>query len=344
MNADEKFMAHCISIAKKAGKATLTNPMVGSVLVYQDQVIGQGFHEQYGQAHAERNAIDQALKLYPEWVQDATLYVTLEPCFHQGKTPPCVEYVLKHRIKKVVIGTEDPNPLVAGKSIDLMKKNGLQVTLGVLKDECNFLIRKFIANLKKRPYIILKFAQSADGYMGQEEQQVWLSNKFSKIMVHKWRSEVDGIMVGTQTVLTDNPQLNTREWPGDDPIRIIPDFNHRISASANVLSTKQKTYILTGEPRNYDEHKNVSVILSQANDIEKYWEALFKEGVNSILVEGGQKLIKSVLKSNLWDEARIITTNRRLGAGIKAPSILGQLYRKQRLSDDKIMTILNDPS
>ncbi|MCL4159532.1 UNVERIFIED_CONTAM: hypothetical protein GTU68_051105 [Idotea baltica] len=318
--------------------------MVGSVLVYKDQIIGQGYHHGYGQSHAERNSIDDALRHYPNLVKDATLYVTLEPCFHQGKTPPCVQYILKHQIKKVVIGITDPNPLVGGQSINLMKENGIEVKEGILEKECNFLIRKFLSNLKERPYIILKFAQSYDEFMGQKEKQVWLSNKFSKIIVHKWRSEVEGIMVGTQTVLTDNPQLSTREWYGDDPVRIIPDLNNRIQADANIFSAHQKTILLKNKESQFQLPENVKQLQVESNNIESYWNAVYNEGIYSILVEGGQMLINSILDSGLWDEARIIKTSKRLHSGIKAPSIKGFLYQKQSLSDDLILTILNDRS
>ncbi len=342
MNSHEKFMAYCINAARKAGKATQKNPMVGSVLVYKDMVIGEGIHEQYGQAHAERNAIDRALQNYPDLVQESTLYVTLEPCFHQGNTPPCVQHILKHNIQKVIIGTIDPNPLVGGKSIALLKEKGIDVQYGILQNECKFLIRKFIANLSHRPYIILKYAQSYDGFLGQADKQIWLSNQYSKILVHKWRSEVDGIMVGTKTVLIDDPQLTTREWPGDDPTRIVPDFKGRISASANIYNSDTKTLILTDDPSSAMNRKNVYFIKAEYQNIASYWESIFAEGIYSILIEGGQKIIKSVLESNLWDEARIITSPKRLKSGIKAPTIKGRLSQKQTLSGDIIHTILQD--
>jgi len=334
-------MSYCIRLAKRAGKATRTNPQVGSVLVYQDQVIAEGFHEKYGEGHAERNAINQAIKQHPKLIAQSTLYVTLEPCFHQGKTPPCVQFVLENKIRKVVVGTLDPNPLVAGQSIQLLKDKGVEVVIGILDEDCKHLIRKFVTNLSKRPYIILKMAQSYDGYMGQKDKQVWISNKYSKVLVHKWRSEVDGIMVGTQTAITDDPQLTTREWPGEDPIRIIPDFNHRIPLNSKVTTDGKATIILKEEDKSL-ESPNIKTILAEAYNVESYWNALYEAGVYSILVEGGQKLIKSILETNLWDEARIIQSSKKIGTGIKAPMIQGRLYQKQRLSDDLVLTILND--
>lgn len=339
-----KFMAYCIQAARQSGKATKINPMVGSVLVYEGKIIGEGIHERYGEAHAERNAIDRAMVAHPTLVSESTLYVTLEPCFHQGHTPPCVQHVLEHQIKKVVIGTVDPNPIVAGKSIALLKENNVEVKLGILEEECKFLIRKFEANLKQRPYIILKWAQSKDGYMGQVDKQIWLSNQYSKILVHKWRSEVDGIMVGTQTVVTDNPLLTTREWPGDHPIRITTDFNNRIPADAKIYSEHQKTYVLASTLGNKTNGEYLRFLQADHHQIDNYWEVLFKEGINSILVEGGQKLIKSIIKSNLWDEARIIISSKKIEQGIKAPSLSRRLHQKQSLSTDIIITILNEAS
>ena len=344
MIGDEKFMAYCIQQAKKAGKYTKTNPMVGSVLVYNGKIIGEGIHEKYGEAHAERNAIDRAIVQHPTLVSQSTLYVTLEPCFHQGNTPPCVKYVLKHKIKKVVIGTVDPNPLVAGKSIALLKENNVEVHVGILEKECNFLIRKFKTNLTNRPYVILKWAQSYDGYMGQKDSQVWLSNKYSKILVHKWRSEVDGIMVGTQTVITDNPLLTTREWPGEHPIRIVPDFKNRISSEAKIFSDEVETLILTDKAEEPLTSHHIKTIIATEHDIQSYWKVIFEAGINSLMVEGGQKLLNSILETSLWDEARVITSPEKLKTGIRAPSVNGVLQHKQTLSDDLVVTILNEGS
>lgn len=342
MKSHESYMAYCIDLAKRAGKNTKTNPHVGSILVYQDKIIGQGYHEVYGQAHAERNAINNVPSEYKKFIPDATLYVTLEPCFHQGKTPPCVNYVLEHKISRVVIGCTDPNPLVASKSIQLLKQNDVEVIENVLAKECEYLITKFKANLQRRPHIVLKWAQSQDGYMGQKEKQVWISNQFSKILVHKWRSEVDGIMVGTQTAIQDNPSLTTREWEGENPIRIVPDFHGRIPKDSTILTEGPQTFILSNEviPHN----GNVRYLQVKNKTIEEYWNILFEQGIASILVEGGQKLINEILESGLWDEARVITSEKMLNQGIKAPTVIGRLHSKTRLSDDLIHTILNQGS
>lgn len=340
MNTHEDFMAYCFELAKRAGKETFTNPIVGSILVYENKVIGEGYHEKYGDAHAERNAINNALIRHKELIPKSTLYVTLEPCFHQGKTPPCVNYILEHQIKRVVISCLDPFPLVAGKSIQLLKESNVEVITGVLENEGKYLIRKFLANLEKRPYIILKFAKSIDGYMGKKDKQVWISNKYSKILVHKWRSEIEGIMVGTQTAIQDNPSLTSREWDGDNPIRIIPDLNDRIPKDANIYTDGVKTMILSKEKR--QNENQVEFVAVESNSIKAYWSTLFDKGVLSIMVEGGKKLLKEIIKDGLWDEARIITSDTKLNEGIRAPNLIGELYHKQRLSDDSIVTILNN--
>lgn len=342
MTSHEDYMAHCIKLAKRAGKNTRTNPQVGSILVYQDKIIGEGFHEVYGQNHAERNAINDALKNYKDLIAKSTLYVTLEPCFHQGKTPPCVNYVLEHKIPTVVIGCTDPFPQVASKSIQLLKENSVEVIENVLQEQCEYLLTKFRANLASRPHIILKWAQSKDRYIGRKEEQVWISNAYSKILVHKWRSEVDGIMVGTQTAIQDNPSLTTREWDGESPIRIVPDFNNRLPKDANLLADGHETIILTNDQ--LPNQNKVKYLKVDNTSIEEYWRALFEIGITSVLVEGGQMLLSEIIKSGLWDEARIITSQKVLRNGIKAPSLTGILYNKTRLSDDLITTILKDSS
>lgn len=342
MPSHEDYMAYCIELAKRAGKATKSNPMVGSVLVYENQIIGEGYHEKYGDAHAERNAINNTSKEHKDLIPKATLYVTLEPCFHQGKTPPCVNFILENKIKKVIIGCKDPNPLVAGKSINLLKQENVEVVKGVLLEECEFLIRKFKANLKKRPYIILKWAQSQDGYMGKKGEQTWISNQYSKIQVHKWRSEIDGIMVGTRTAIQDNPSLTTRDWTGENPIRVVPDFNGQIPFESNIFVDGNKTIILNEEKNMVDN--NIEYLSVNDKTIEDYWRAIFEKEIYSLLVEGGKQILENILKSGLWDEARIIKSSKMINGGLRAPTVIGKLHDKQRLSDDLIVTILNDGS
>ncbi len=342
MASHEDYMAHCIKLAKRAGNQTRTNPLVGAILVYQDKIIGEGFHEVYGQAHAERNAINQALQKYPNLVQDSTLYITLEPCCHKGKTPPCVDFIIANKIKTVIVGSIDPNPIVSSKSIKLLQENNVKVIQNILSFECEYLISKFKANLEKRPHIILKWAQSKDGFIGQKDKQLWISNEYSKILVHKWRSEIEGIMVGTQTAIQDNPSLTTREWNGNNPIRIVPDLNNRIPFDSKLLNDGNQTLILS--KRQLNSGPNVKYLQIEDSDIKTYWKALYDQGIYSILVEGGRKLLNEIIRSGLWDEARVITSEKKINEGIKAPFVNGKLYNKMTLSDDQILTILNDRS
>lgn len=342
MASHEDYMAYCIKLARLAGKKTRTNPMVGSILVYNNKVIGEGFHKEYGENHAERNAIKQALENHAELIPKSTLYVTLEPCDHQGKTPPCVDYILTNNIKKVVIGCSDPNPDVASKSVNLLKENNVEVVENILEAECSYLISKFRANLKKRPYIILKWAQSLDGYIGQKDKQVWISNEYSKILVHKWRSEIDGIMVGTQTAIQDDPALTTRDWKGENPTRIVPDNNNRLPKSLKILNDGKETLVL-----NMDKElslDSLQFVKIESGDIKDYWSALYSKGICSVMVEGGRRLLNEIISAGLWDEARVITSQKKLYEGIRAPIVRGKLHTKQSLSGDQILTILNVPS
>ena len=241
-----------------------------------------------------------------------------------------------------MIGCLDPNPVVSSNSVSLLRKNNVDVQVGVLEKECEHLIRKFKTNLDGRPYIILKWAQSQDGYMGKKDKQVWISNQYSKVLVHKWRSEIDGIMVGTQTVISDNPSLTTREWEGDSPIRIVPDFEDRIPKSAKIFTDGYPTIILNQSKQ--EQVENIEYLNVGSKEISQYWKQLYTRGIYSILVEGGKQLLNNILESGLWDEARVITASEELQGGLRAPTVIGKLYDKQRLSGDFIVSILNEGS
>ncbi len=339
MSKHEKFMRRCIELAQLGGKSVKTNPQVGSVLVYENQIIGEGFHKGFGEFHGERMAILDARKRHPSLIKDSILYVTLEPCCTHGKTPPCLDLILTEKIKKVVIGTVDPNPSVAGKSIDRMKKEGIDVQSGILQEDCEQLIAPFKAHLYKRPYVILKWAQSQDGFIGKKDQQVWFSNEYSKMLVHKWRSEVDGIMVGTNTVLVDNPSLTTRNWYGENPTRIVIDRRLQIAKTANVLDDSTDTLIMSAETPKTELLKT-KFIKTETSELDEYLKILFAEGIYILLVEGGAKLLKSFVKNELWDEARIIKTPKNIEEGIKAPTVEGKLVQQWRFDEDYILKIL----
>lgn len=340
--AHEVYIRRCFDLALRAGKKTKNNPLVGAVIVYKDRVIGEGYHEFYGGAHAEVNAINSVSDEDQKYLQHSTIYISLEPCNHFGKTSACTELILQKKIPRVIVSTIDPNPLMDGKSLAYLSSKGIEITRGILENEGKDLLRSFIINEKfERPYIILKFAQSKDGFLGKPGQQIWLSNKISKMLVHKLRSEVDGIMVGTETVLIDNPELTTRLFPGESPIRITVDRNHRIPGNYNIKDDQQLTYIFN-ESKNYTENTN-HYVQCNFNDHALAWSLsyLFEKGICKLMVEGGAKLLNSFIKNDLWDEARINTCPQFLKDGIKAPIVSGFLKDEFWLEVDHHQRIYN---
>lgn len=341
MEIHEQYMRRCIELAWRGGKNVKTNPMVGSVLVYRGKVIGEGYHAKFGGPHGERSAIDDAIRQdHQNLIADASLYITLEPCSFHGKTPPCKDYILENKIKHVVIGVEDPNPKVAGSSIKFLKAHGVNVETGILAEACQELIRSFEVHLQKRPYVILKWAQSKDGFLGVPNKQVWLSNEYSKKLVHKWRTEVDGLMVGTQTAIIDNPKLTTRLWTGSNPTRITIDHEMKIPPSHHIFNEEAQSIILSSSSSS-NLPKHVQHIKTEGNKIEVYFKHLFEAGIYILMIEGGAQLLKSAIKSGLWDEARIIKTEKILEEGLKAPSVEGKLAQSWDFQGDYILKILN---
>ena len=237
----ELYMQRCIDLARLAGKNVRSNPNVGSVLVHDGRIIGESYHKAYGEAHAERNAIASVRNEDRELIPDATLYISLEPCNISAKTPPCSELIIDSGIKKIVIGTKDPNPKIAGSSIAFLEQKGIHVTQGILEPQARQLIAPFVSNLNKLPYIILKYAQSTDNYIGKRDMNIWLSNDAMKRKSHIWRTEVDAILVGYNTALTDNPKLTTRLVPGESPLRIILDRDLSLPRTHHVWSDSNKS-------------------------------------------------------------------------------------------------------
>ncbi len=284
----------------------MPNPSVGAILVYGETIISEGYTSAYGGPHAEVNCIAFAKATSPKLIPKSTLYVTLEPCSHYGKTPPCADLVIASGIKKVVIGTIDPFAKVAGNGIKKLIKAGIDVTVGVLEKECYELNKRFFTYHKQqRPYIILKWAQTLDHFVApltrDSQNPVWITNTYSRQLVHKWRSEEMGILVGGKTVLEDNPSLTTRDWQGRSPLRIVIDTKGTLSKEHTVFNSSAKTRII-----------------SEA-DPKKICEILFEEGIQSVIIEGGTQTLQEFIKANLWDEARVFTGNTFFNEGIKAP-------------------------
>jgi len=343
----EKYIKRCIELALNGFGTTYPNPMVGSVIVYEDKIIGEGWHKRAGEPHAEVNAVrsvkDKSL------LKKATIYVSLEPCSHFGKTPPCCDLIIANGIPNVVVGTVDPNEKVAGNGIRKLIAAGANVTVGVLEKECYELNKRFFTfHNKKRPYIILKWAESQDGFLapeklaGQERKPIWITNPYSRQLVHKWRSEEQAILVGTQTVVDDNPKLNTRDWSGNNPIRVVLDQNNRISPDSFVLDGTVKTILFTKSEISFPaENTTFEVIDFNQNSIPQILAVLHQNQIQSIIIEGGLQTLQSFIDQNLWDEARIFIGEITFRNGTKAPVIQKKTTSKTHIGKDELLNIRN---
>lgn len=333
MNSNEKYIKRCIELAKNGLGTTYPNPLVGSVIVYNDEIIGEGWHQKAGEPHAEVNAINSVKD--KSLLAKATIYVSLEPCSHFGKTPPCCDLIIAKKIPNVVIGTIDPFAKVAGNGIKKLLEAGKKVTVGILKDECNELNKRFFTfHNKKRPYIIVKWAESQDGFIAplskDKQEPVWLTNLFSRQLVHKWRSEEQAILVGTKTVVDDNPSLTTRDWVGNNPIRIVLDQNNRISKESHIFDNQAKTILLNNDTINFNN-----------NIAQEIVDFLFNEGIQSVIIEGGSKTLQTFIDENLWDEARVFKSNVTLNEGVKAPKIEFKKATRNEILEDELLIFFN---
>ena len=315
-------MKRCLQLAELGRGAVAPNPMVGAVLVYEDRIIGEGYHEKFRGPHAEVNCMASVSEIDKQHIPKSTMYVSLEPCAHFGKTPPCADLIIKNKIPKVVIGCRDPFKEVDGKGIEKLKAAGITVELGVLEKECITSNRRFFTfHKQQRPYIILKWAQSADGMIaGSGSERLLISNDNSNRLVHKWRSEEGSILVGTNTTLLDNPELTTRLWPGKSPMRLVLDMNLRLPASLKLFDGAQQALIFNtikeGEENNIQFYK----IDGSEGIVQQICNALFKFKIQSVIVEGGAKLLQSFVDADLWDEARVITNQKLfIVNGLSAP-------------------------
>lgn len=318
-----KMMQRAILLAKKNLGSVAPNPMVGAVIVYQNKIIGEGFHQQYGEPHAEVNAFasvqpnDQALLPY------STMYVTLEPCAHFGKTPPCANLVVKNQIKRVFIGTLDPNPKVAGRGVKILEEAGVEVQIGLEEEKCKHLMRRFLTfHQKQRPYIILKWAETSNGYFAPaSSEQKWISNGIAKKLSHRWRTEEAAILVGTNTAYIDNPQLTNRFWAGTNPLRLVIDQHLRLNQNLHLFDQSHPTIVYTSQKK--EAKKNLSYqVLKFSNTIPlQILQHLYHSKINSLIVEGGKTLLQSFIELGLWDEARVFIGQNPWAEGIKAPKL-----------------------
>lgn len=346
MKVQEKYIKRCIELAKNGLGTTYPNPLVGCVIVFENTVIGEGWHKKSGEAHAEVIAIESVQN--KELLSSSTLYVSLEPCSHFGKTPPCADLILKYKIPNVVIGTIDPNSKVAGKGIQKLKDSGVNVTFGILEKECSELNKRFFTfHRKNRPYIILKWAESSDGFISPknktEQKPIWISNEYSRQLVHKWRSEEQAILVGTQTIIDDNPSLTVRDWVGNNPIRIVIDKENSTDSLSNVFDNQSKTIVFSNKEATSiaDQIQYIKVDFDK-NPTQTIVEKLFESNIQSVIIEGGRKTIQSFIDASLWDEARVFIGEINLNDGTKAPKINNTIYSKSYLKKDTLLTYRND--
>lgn len=321
--ADDFYMARCIELAQLGGAATAPNPMVGAVLVHEGKIIGEGYHEKYGESHAEVNCINNALQNHSDKIKEATLYVSLEPCAHFGKTPPCANLIIDHMIPKVVIGCRDSFEAVNGKGIEKLKTAGIKIVENVLKDKCIALNKRFFTyHQLQRPYIILKWAQTADGFIaGAGNERLLISNNFSNRLVHKWRSREAGIMVGVHTALIDDPLLDNRYWHGNPPIKIVLDPDLKLPMTARLFQ-QQKTVLIFNTQKEGTEDKVAFIKVDKRNILNNILEKLYALKIQSIFVEGGRQLLQSFIDAGLWDEVRVIINSQfTIGKGLPAPAL-----------------------
>jgi diaminohydroxyphosphoribosylaminopyrimidine deaminase/5-amino-6-(5-phosphoribosylamino)uracil reductase len=334
MKIHEKYIKRCIEIAKNGLGTTRPNPMVGCVIVHQNNIIGEGFTSPYGGHHAEVNAIASVLDT--SLLKEATLYVTLEPCSHFGKTPPCTNLIIKYQIPKVVIGTLDTNSKVSGKGIEVLRASGCEVIVGILEDECKIHHKRFFTfHNKQRPYIILKWAKTKDGYVApktrDEQKPVWITNGISRQLVHKWRAEEHAILVGTKTVLDDNPSLTVRDWTGQNPIRIVLDKDNKLPKDCNVFNKDAETIVISKQ--NIDFNTNIA---------SQICTLLHKKNIQSVIIEGGSKTLQTFIDEDLWDEARVFTGKMNLENGVKTPEFSGNLILEEQIAGDILKIYNND--
>ena len=346
---DIKFMRRCLELASKAEGLTYPNPMVGSVIVYEGKILGEGYHLRSGEPHAEVNAINSVSD--KSKLKFSTLYVNLEPCSHFGKTPPCADYIISNAIPRIVIGTADTSEKVSGKGVKKLSVAGCEVKMGVIEADCRSLNRRFFTfHEKNRPYITLKWAQSADGYLDilrsedHKAEPTWITGKPERVLVHKWRASEQAILVGAGTVRADDPRLNVREWKGNDPLKLILSRSGSYNKGSAADDPDLKVVLFT---HNYDaDIPDVVRVKLRENEPSSFQicEYLYSSGIQSLLIEGGAEVLNHFISTGLWDEARIFTGEVFFKQGVKAPLINGSLSSKTYFSGSCLEIYLKNAS
>ncbi|HEX6226701.1 MAG TPA: bifunctional diaminohydroxyphosphoribosylaminopyrimidine deaminase/5-amino-6-(5-phosphoribosylamino)uracil reductase RibD [Chryseolinea sp.] len=332
-HTDEIFMARAMDLASLGLGKVSPNPLVGSVIVHDGKIVGEGWHKKYGEPHAEVNAVNSVGD--KTVLKDSTVYVTLEPCSHFGKTPPCADLLIASNVKKVVVANLDPNPLVNGSGLQKLRASGIEVITGILDKKGRELNKRFFTFIEKqRPYIVLKWAESSDGFIARKNfDSKWISDEFSRQLVHKWRTEEDALLVGMRTAQHDNPQLNVRDWSGRNPVRVVIDRFLKLSPKLNLFDGSQKT--LCYNVLKHEERDNVSLIRIDENDfLTQLVHDLYKQKIQTVIVEGGAATLQAFIDAGTWDEARIFVSPQTFEHGIKAPIFSGVLVSQSLIKND----------
>jgi diaminohydroxyphosphoribosylaminopyrimidine deaminase / 5-amino-6-(5-phosphoribosylamino)uracil reductase len=336
MTPDELLMTRALELAGLGIGHVSPNPRVGCVILKDGNIIGEGWHHKYGEAHAEVNALNSISD--KSLIEGSTVYVNLEPCSHFGKTPPCADTLIKHKVRKVIIANVDSNPLVAGNGVKKLQEAGVEVLTGVCEKEGRNMNKRFFTyHERQRPYIILKWAQTSDGFIARSNyESKWISDELSRQLVHKWRSEEDAVLVGTKTAAHDNPQLTVREWSGRNPIRLVIDRFLRLSDRLNLYDGSVKTFCFN--LIKHEEHSNLTLVRLDEDDfLKQMLKYLFDHNVQSLIVEGGSLTLSLFLQAGLWDEARVFVSKRTFQQGISAPIMSGKLVSSERITADELL-------
>jgi len=340
MDMHRQYMHRCLELAQMGAGSVSPNPMVGAVIVFEGKIIGEGYTSPYGGPHAEVNAVQQVMQRYggeaKRLLGGSTFYVSLEPCAHYGKTPPCANMIADLKPLKVYIACLDPFAKVNGKGVEILRAAGIEVEIGLSENEALWLNRRFFTRIGQfRPYVILKWAQSKDGFIGQEDKQIWLSNAASQQLVHRWRAEEDAILVGTKTAVVDNPSLTVRHWQGKNPLRILLDRDLTIPIGANILNEEADTIVFNAKKTEWKENvkhielENYGMYLPQ-----NILYQLYLMDIQSIIIEGGRATLQMFIDAGLWDEARVFESEIKLFNGIVAPQFSGQMLESKLVSND----------
>jgi diaminohydroxyphosphoribosylaminopyrimidine deaminase/5-amino-6-(5-phosphoribosylamino)uracil reductase len=339
-HTDELFMLRAMDLALLGSGLVSPNPLVGCVITHDGKIIGEGWHKKYGEAHAEVNAVNSVSD--KRMLKESSVYVTLEPCSHFGKTPPCADLLIEHQVKKVVVANLDSNPLVAGEGIRKLRAAGIDVITGVLSKKGRALNKRFFTFVEKhRPYIILKWAETADGFVARKNfDSKWISDEYSRQLVHKWRTEDDAVLVGMRTAQLDNPELNVRNWSGRNPIRIVIDRFLKLNEKIHLFDGSQKT--ICYNVLKHEEHQNLSLVrIDEENFLQQLIHDLYKKKIQSVIVEGGSQTLQAFIESGLWDEARIFVSAQSFQTGVKAPAIAGVLENHFKVKNDWLKILLS---